>query len=158
MEHVLLESGARVFAFLLGESGSLQVRIQGMGMVPSPGLLPMIFGASTGTEPPDLIDVGGGGGGRRLVASTGGMSFTVFAHGKSAPRFDFSEKDRAGVAAAARVIFPAMTEFYRVEVELPEESDKVRDWKLEAVDARGKKMTKAGVVYPRKLAPCGSEH
>jgi hypothetical protein len=157
VEQALIQSGARVFAFLLGESGPLQVSIQGVGILPSPGLLPMIFGASTGTEPPELIDVGGGGAVRKLVTATGGMGFTVFAAGRSAPRYDLSEKDRAGVAAAARVMYPAMAEFYRLEVELAEESDKVREWKLEVVDARDKKMKKAGVIYPRKLGPCGSE-
>lgn len=58
------------------------------------------------------------------------------------------------LGVATRQLYEQMGDFYRLEVELPQGSDKPRDWKLEVVDSRGKRRKDLEVVYPRKLAPC----
>lgn len=47
-----------------------------------------------------------------------------------------------------------MTTFYRLEIELPQEVDKPREWRLELVPREGFKVKDLRVVYQRKLLPC----
>ncbi len=46
-----------------------------------------------------------------------------------------------------------MENVYRLEVDIPSAIDKSRNWKLEVVDERGKKMKGVTVHYPRYLVP-----
>lgn len=48
---------------------------------------------------------------------------------------------------------PLIAEVYRLEVALPQEIDKPREWKLEVVDAGGRKRKDVRVAYPRLLVP-----
>jgi hypothetical protein len=59
------------------------------------------------------------------------------------------------VLALVRQLHAPAREYYRLEVELPAETEKPRDWKLDMVDAQGKRRKDVGVVYPQKLGPCG---
>ncbi|MBI2957014.1 MAG: VWA domain-containing protein [Acidobacteria bacterium] len=59
-----------------------------------------------------------------------------------------------GAIGAPFGLYAQMAAFYRVEVELPEPVDKARSWKLEVVDAEGKRRQGLTLVYPNKLVPC----
>ena len=48
--------------------------------------------------------------------------------------------------------YQRMTEPYELQIELPVEVDKKRDWKLELV--RAKELKRPELTYPRKLVPC----
>lgn len=132
VEKALLSAGVRFFAFIYYDS-----RRQSEGFLG-----------------PALLD--------KLIEATGG-SWVVFPPPGSYSS-KFSGKQAAAVKAAARQVYGEMTEFYRLEVELPVEMalphapQKLRGWKLEVVDERGKKRKDLTVHYPEKLAPCrGSE-
>lgn len=64
------------------------------------------------------------------------------------------QQDLPALAAETRPLYEQMAEFYRLEVELPVGVSEPRGWKLEVVDAGGKRRKGVQVVYPRKLAPC----
>ena len=147
VEAALLGSGARLFAVVLAD----RARGGGFAVVSSLMSGPMIITDVAIGESGGFVPL------RSFVDASGGLGMTAGAVGTSAPRFDYKEKQRGWFFSQARLLYGAMGEFYRLQVELPEESDKVREWKLNVVDARGKKMKQVGVVYPRKLAPCGSD-
>ena len=67
-----------------------------------------------------------------------------------------SDDELQALGAVTRRVYEQMAEFYRFEVELPVGVDKARGWKLEVVDAKGKRRKDVEVVYPRKLAPCAA--
>ena len=67
-----------------------------------------------------------------------------------------SDDELQALGAVTRRVYEQMAEFYRVEMELPVAVDKARDWKLEVVDAKGKRRKDVEVVYPRKLVPCAA--
>lgn len=93
----------------------------------------------------------------RLIRDTGGFQVRIFATDEGLygnPRYDLSKEQRTAYAAAARLLYGLMAETYRVEVLLPREVDKERDWKLEVVKERGGKRKELKVIYPHKLWPC----
>lgn len=125
----LLERGMRVFGFLFRSP-------------PSP-----VAEADPFFQADDLVDLTGGG----AVGFPGRLRPGV------PPPFTWyhlSEQDEADLAFALRNLYGRMVEFYRVEVELPREVDKARGWKLEVVDAQGKRRKDLTVLCPRKLVPC----
>src|SRR3989338_3727094 len=174
VEAALLGSGARLFAVVLPDwaGPSLFVETpQGPAGVPSFILLPLTTALTVPAPPPGGAGGaggrrggrgGGGGGGavalRALVDASGGLGMTAGAVGTSAPRFDYNEKQRGWFFSQAHLLYGAMGEFYRLDVELPEEPDRLREWRLEVVGADGKKLKDVYTVYPRKLAPCASDH
>ena len=90
-----------------------------------------------------------------LAAATGGEALHAVFGGAIRDRVSKAYVPLEGVPASLIQFYRQMGEFYRVEVELPREVDKAREWELEVVDAAGKKRKDVRVVYPRKLAPCG---
>ncbi len=55
---------------------------------------------------------------------------------------------------AARMMNQEITEFYRLDLELPERLDKPTKWQLEATKLMGGKNVHLRVMYPHKLQPC----
>jgi len=47
-----------------------------------------------------------------------------------------------------------ISQFYALQIKLPEAVGKPRDWNLEVVDPDGKKRPHPWVIYPHKLAAC----
>ena len=97
-----------------------------------------------------------------LVRTSGGNSFNFNPYRRWVIRpvsqwYSLSEEEELALAVVLRRVYAQMAEFYRVEVELPQEVDKPRKWRLEVVDAHGKKRKDLTVVYPRKLMPCAVE-
>jgi len=158
VEAALLGSGARLFAVVLPDwaGPSLFVETpQGPAGMPSFILLPLTTALTV--PAPRLGESGGAVALRALVDASGGLGMTAGAVGTSAPRFDYNEKQRGWFFSQAHLLYGAMGEFYRLDVELPEEPDRLREWRLEVVGADGKKLKDVYTVYPRKLAPCASD-
>jgi len=159
VEAALLGSGARLFAMVLPDwaGPSLFVETpQGPAGMPSFILLPLTTALTVPV--PRLGESGGAVALRALVDASGGLGMTAGAVGTSAPRFDYNEKQRGWFFSQVQLLYGAMGEFYRLDVELPEEPDRLREWRLEVVGADGKKLKDVYTVYPRKLAPCASDH
>lgn len=132
VERALLESGVRLFGFLLpervfvGRSPVPELRYEGYVV-------------------------------RELAEQSGGAVLTVEPEGLShSIRLD--EKDVEKLTVEASRMYRRMLRYYRVEVELAREVDKPRGWKLEVVDKRGKRRKDLKVIYPRKLVPCETDH
>lgn len=127
----LLASGVRLFALITVEDYSRR------GRTPEEVDGP--------TEVHDLINAVGGDG-------------TAFAPGGAFPKpppFDrvFTVQDRKNMSSAASALGREISEFYAVEVKLPEAVDKPRDWQLEVVGDIPEKH-RLRVVFPHRLAPC----
>jgi len=94
----------------------------------------------------------------KTIQAVGGDSLTL-AHNEAVPSqfaLDFrklTEQDRKNMASAASALGREISEFYAVEVKLPEAVDKPRDWQLEVVGDIPEKQH-LRVVYPHRLAPC----
>ncbi len=156
VEAALVGSGARLFVAVFPDwavPGLFIEMRRGTLEMPTVILLPP---ASLSVPSPGLGESGGAVRLRALVDASGGLGMAASARG-TAPRFDYTEKQRGWFFLQAQLLYMAMGEFYRLTVELPEEPDRVREWKLEVVGADGKKLKDAYIVYPRKLAPCGAE-
>ena len=85
---------------------------------------------------------------KELTELTGGNLICVTVE-YYAPR-----KHSDGVALGVRALYQQMISFYRLEIELPQDIDKPREWKLELVPGMGFKPADFRVTYPRKLLPC----
>jgi von Willebrand factor type A domain-containing protein len=99
---------------------------------------------------------------RGLVERSGGVCSMVsgdssVVSGDSSLQTGFTERRLADTVAAARPLYKEMREFYRLEIELPEEVDKPRKWKLEVSTDRGKKKEHFLAFYP-ELFPCSAGH
>ena len=120
---MLLQSGTRLFAFLVVESLGTRAR------TPEEAAGALMF--------------------HGMSETTGG--FTV----------DYAEEDHTKLSDEVRSIVReissmvrGISEFYSLQIKLPEPPDKTRDWKLEVVDTATNKNPHLLVIYPRKLAPC----
>ena len=54
-------------------------------------------------------------------------------------------------------LYSRMLQFYRLEIELPEPVDKMRDWKLEVLDPLTGGKAHLELAYPRKFLPCDAD-
>ncbi|MGH9862296.1 MAG: VWA domain-containing protein [Candidatus Acidiferrales bacterium] len=87
---------------------------------------------------------------RRFAEACGGSLNVV-----GTKHFNLSEKELAALAEEARrKFYSPMATFYLVKIELPQNPDKPRSWKLEVVDPAGRKRKDLTVLYPQKLLPC----
>jgi hypothetical protein len=94
---------------------------------------------------------------RQFVETTGGnwINLLPVGHGiRGKEGFEATEAELSAVGGAARQLYAQMAEVYRLDVALPMEVDKSRQWKLEVVDEQGKKRKDLKLIYPRRLAPC----
>ena len=131
-EKSLVSSGTRLFLFLVRSplpEGVSEIRM-GFSVVD------------------DLRKVSGGG---RLE-----LRPTAVSQISGVENYELDEDARAAVRTLTQGLYQQMGEFYSVEFELPVGVDKARGWKLEVVDAKGKRRKDVEVVYPRKLAPCAA--
>ena len=136
MNQALLTSGVRLFGFApldRRESGGSSVPMSRLG----PGQV------------------------RELTETTGGSFYAFTALwdriGFSAPgQVQLSPQDREALLSASQVLSFELSEFYRLQIALPEVPDKARRWTLELVDSGGKRNPHFQLVYPRLLANCQS--
>jgi hypothetical protein len=95
--------------------------------------------------------VGGPADLKAVADTTGGALFTLYSesiNGDAAPL-------KPTELRVALDQLNAMTEhFYRVEMELAQPVDKVRDWQLEVTDPSRRGKLRLETSYPRKLVPC----
>ena len=128
---VLLSSGVRLFALIMGKDLPYRERT------------------------PE--EVAGPGGLRDLIKAVGGdgLAFESPEPFPRVPPYDHvvTVQDRKNMASAAVALGREISEFYVVEVKLPEAVDKERDWQLEVVGDIPEKHH-LRVVYPHRLAPC----
>lgn len=96
---------------------------------------------------------------RQLIEATGGDSVT-FVPGMiplaSYPvgRYQLNDRDREIMSMASLGFGREISEYYRLELKLPQEVEKVRDWKLDVTDRASKKNPRLRVIYPHLLTPC----
>lgn len=124
-QSVLLSSGVRLFALIMGKD------------LPDRERTPE--------------EAAGPGGLRDLINAVGGDSLGVASGGPV--NHVLTDQGRKNMASAASALGREFSEFYAVEVKLPEAVDKPRGWQLEVVgDIPEKHYLR--VVYPHRLAPC----
>ena len=128
VEHALLGQNIRLFAFLLYPD-------------PISFRVPSDYGGTQG-----LLDLS--------LLTGGGYTYVRFEYPNGRIRYELEESDRAQLANALRLMEQRAMNVYRLEVELPRDVDKPREWKLELVPREGVKVKELRVVYPRKLLPC----
>ncbi|MCI0658831.1 MAG: VWA domain-containing protein, partial [Acidobacteria bacterium] len=78
-----------------------------------------------------------------LVRGTGGFAVAPTQSSGpfwQAPDYNLTPEQEQQVAADARRLYEFVASYYRVEVELPRQLDKTREWDLEVVDGVGKRM------------------
>lgn len=128
VERALRDAGVRLFAFLFDNGRTL-----------TPEELAGLQG---------LVDV---------VRATGGDIVSVVSRGNSSHEvYMLSKEERSALGAFLRVAYREMSEFYRLDVELPRPVDKPREWKLDLVAPLGSKKQDFRFLYQRKLLPCGT--
>jgi hypothetical protein len=81
-----------------------------------------------------------------LAQTTGGDLFTFYT--------DRGGTDPKRIPPAVRAMAQEISEFYSLQIKLPETLNKPRDWKLEVVDPESKKLPDLRVIYPHMLAAC----
>ena len=129
----VLSTGLRLFAFM--PVGSLIQR----GMAPEEFAGPETVG--------------------RLAEETGG-SIVVYSRGGTVgapygwPSNRTILSSARAALQAARTMDQEVTEFYRLELELPKPLGKSKEWRLEATKLMGEKNVHLRVNYPHKLQPC----
>lgn len=133
----LNRAGVRLFAFLL-QDVSFDARRQGLGT----------------SNPIDVL---------RITEDTGGGAFgflTLYPDNYFAgvPTQDLALADKSGkptwLGSHLRAQYQQMLNFYRVEIELPETVDKVRDWELSLVGVDKRQKDNLVLKYPHMLVPC----
>jgi hypothetical protein len=92
---------------------------------------------------------GAGSAWRSITDATGGLMVWV----------NPSKKENAGeMARMTQEMHVLFTSAYRLELGLPREVDRSRDWKLQAVDSGGRALSNVRVVYPHRLTPLANSN
>lgn len=127
----LLASGVRLFALATDE--------------------PVVFGSVEIPAGPEVL--------RELVETTGGDS-RMFGSNKL-PSSSYTRKplqltsaDRRIFSDVALALGGEISQFYRLELKLPQTVDKPRGWSLKVVETGVSRKQDFRVVYPHELAPC----
>lgn len=143
----LQSSGVRLFSFLLNDLGSglhtsAQENIDELAPRPHMG----------SGEVGDLVESSGGSGFIWFpgVRSRTGLSF-------SASSFDYDEHTLEAIRKISRVIEDAVSNFYILTVGPHKDSHMSEEWKLETIDANGKKRKDVTLAYPGRLTGCTVE-
>jgi hypothetical protein len=129
----LLESGARLFVFLTLTSRERR-------------------GSFAEVEAPEKV--------LHLAQATGGACVPYPFSEWDGPAIlneveaEMRANDPKAIPTMAGVLIREMSEFYSLQIKLPQPVDKVRNWKLEAVSPGSKKNPYVGAIYPHMLAPC----
>ncbi len=143
----LQSTGVRLFSFLLNDFVGSDVHTSMLGIItsaPRPRL-----------GPGELTD---------LVQGSGGLGFTWYPTDRSKTNlywttttsFEYGANTLPAIRTTAHAIETAIGNFYILAVRPPEGSRAAADWKVEVVDAGGKKMKDVTLAYPGKIASCES--
>lgn len=124
VEHSLLDSGIRVFAFLLNDRGKEEK------------LSPELIG--------DLTRQSGG-----LIANVDALQPP---YGRDDYRLN--SKIRAAIQDATLMILSQLSNFYVLSIEGVDPSSKAKHWDLEVIDAQGRKRKGITLVYQHLLPSC----
>lgn len=129
VERALLASGTRLFVFTLFE--------------------PLRPVTPEELDAPPLM--------RDLTKLTGGNLIAVLIQPLGrVTLYDSSGRTYATLATQVRTQYQQMTGFYQVEIELPQNVDKPREWKLNLVGGGQFRPRDFELTYPRKLLPCAA--
>jgi hypothetical protein len=88
---------------------------------------------------------------RQLVQVSGGDTVAYRYRPKNP---ELTAEKESDLLRSLGLLYKQMQKFQRIEVRLPVELKKPRNWKLEVVDEHGTKRKGLTVLYPRKLMPC----
>lgn len=140
----LQSNGVRLFSFSLNDAGESDLYSVDEGEhsetmpPPSPG-------------PKELADLVRASGGLELTLHPGsgrvGQSF-----GKT--NYDYDEKSRQEARIAASAFETAISNFYVLAVNLPEDARGLGEWQVEIVDGQGKTRKDVTLSYPGRIPGC----
>jgi hypothetical protein len=141
----LRSTGVRLYAFLLNDLVGSDVHTSMEGIVTS--------AARPRLGPGELTD---------LVLGSGGLGFTWYPADRSrtdlswttTTSFEYDANTLPAIQATAHATERAISNFYILAVHPPTGSSVAEDWKVEVVDAEGKKRKDVTLAYPGKLAGC----
>lgn len=92
---------------------------------------------------------------QEFTMATGGNVVFLPTGGDSRLRnFSLDENDRAALAYVLRGVYMQMKEFYWLEMALPQQVDKPRDWRLKLARLPDTTRKDLQLLYPPKLFPC----
>ena len=131
LEHSLESSGVRLFAFLLDGP-----------WLTSPG-------QSSVTDLYALVRESGGSLASVSPRSVGPGWSSVNA------LYSYGKNTGASIRASTGVLQAEISGFYVLGVQFPESSAKLEDWRVDVVDAQGRRKKDVIVAFPHKLAPAG---
>ncbi|HYA96734.1 MAG TPA: hypothetical protein VEH49_01465 [Methylomirabilota bacterium] len=87
-----------------------------------------------------------------LVRASGGLAV------EGPPRRTLSQQlsahEMASFSSSLRAADNSVIQTWRIELEMPDASDKWREWELQFSDERGERFKGAKIIYPHELAPC----
>ncbi len=157
VEKALLGSGVRLFVFLLRDpTRDLAERRASPGTVGGAARVSTLAEEVLKRRPWEIEPEGFG----RVAPASGGRTLTVYTDLPSGDppwwRPWVKEQQEAAFDFGLQLFHRQTAEVYLLELELPGELKASVDWKLEVVDARGKRRKEVEVVYPRKLVPCAA--
>lgn len=69
--------------------------------------------------------------------------------------YDFRDRTLAAIRTSTRMLQAQMASFYVLGIQFPDNLPKVKDWKVDVVDAGGHRRKDVTVTYPRNLPPAG---
>jgi len=130
LERELIELGIRLCALLILEPLAIRLRMPEEGR--SGAFLGLAKATGGDSFPRDL--------GWKLSTSSAGPV--------PLPR----EVDNISTAATA--LAAELSQFYSLQIRLPEALKKGSNWQLEVMESTGQKQSRVRVVYPHKLAAC----
>jgi hypothetical protein len=141
----LQSSGVRLYTFLLNDLVGSDVHTSMEGVVTS--------AARPRLGPGELTD---------LVQGSGGLGFTWYPGDRSKTNlyqmtttsFEYDANTLPAIRARTHAIERAIDNFYILGVSPPQRSAVAEAWKLEVVDADGKKRKDVTLAYPGKLMDC----
>jgi hypothetical protein len=78
----------------------------------------------------------------------------IRSYGSFGPNYAYGESATDAIQASTRILQIQMNSYYVLDVEFPQNPDKLADWKLEVVDRQGLPRKDVSVAYPSRLPAC----